>query len=827
MSRAIPYEAAALATVVAVSLLLPFVLGAYSLLVFSLFALAVTTAVGLNILLGLSGQISFGHIAFYAIGAYICAGLTLNGVPLAAAVPVAMFVCGAMGALLAIPALRVSGPFLAMITIAFALVVRHILIEWREVTGGANGLMGIPMPTYGGLDSATGLALCCALLMAAALLLFSRLRYSQWGLAMRAVKASDIAARSLGFNPLVSKTLAFTLSAMLTGAAGTFVAPLMMFINPDSFPFAQSILFVLAVVVGGSGTLLGPVLGALLIVVLPELLSAFAEYRLLIFALLLLAVLWLAPRGVLGTLQRLLVKPSAQIPPETADDDLLRRYFTRAGRQVLTVEGIGIRFGGVQAADNVSFRVKGGEILGLIGPNGAGKTTVLNMISGFYRADSGSISLGQALCGQSAWRVARSGIARTYQTTQLFSGMSVLENLLVARQQGRQGMPLRFPGSGDREISMALLALVGYQGSVHRAAEDLPHVDRRLVEIARALALDPAVLLLDEPAAGLSREETDRLIPLLRRVAGFGIAIIVVEHDMSLVMAVSDRLQVLDAGKPLAYGAPAEVQRNPAVIAAYLGGTEYRGKPRLLPYRSSGEPGLVVHNLTLDYGAAPVVNKVSFTIDPGETVAILGANGAGKSTLLQALAGLHPPRSGDIYLHDRSIKELTAPQIAARGLALVPEGRKLFPQMSVLDNLLIGQHASSEKLDPQAEVEMILCRFPRLRERLHAPAGMLSGGEQQMVAIGRGLMSRPAILLLDEPSLGLSPAMIGELYDALAGLRNEGVTLLLVDQMANLALTIADRAVVLASGEVVKRGRAQDLLAQADLAEAWLGAGNA
>ncbi|MEE3649912.1 MULTISPECIES: branched-chain amino acid ABC transporter ATP-binding protein/permease [unclassified Brenneria] len=824
--RAFPINTLALMLLGVISLLLPGFLGSYTLLVFSLFALGVTTVVGLNILLGLSGQVSFGHIAFYALGAYVSAGLTMAGLPLGVAMLAAMLVCGLIGGLLAIPALRVSGPFLAMITIAFALVVRHLLIEWREVTGGSNGLMGIPMPEFGGLDPALGLAVCCGLLMMAALCGFARLQHSQWGLAMRAVKASEIAARSLGFNPVVSKTLAFTLSAMFTSAAGALVAPLMMFINPDSFPFSQSILFILAVVIGGSGTLLGPVLGALLIVVLPELLSTFAEYRLLIFAVLLLTVLWLAPRGILGTLARWLAKPPVQFAPQTADDALLRGHFKHSGNTVLKVENIGIRFGGVQAAKDISFQVQPGEVLGLIGPNGAGKTTVLNMISGFYRADSGSIRLQQELRGLPAWRVARNGIARTYQTTQLFSGMSVLENLLVAQQRGRQGLPWRRPTADAHEVAMALLALVGYRGSVHTPAEDLPHVDRRLVEIARALALNPALLLLDEPAAGLSREETDALIPLLRRLAGFGLAVIVVEHDMALVMAVSDRIQVLDAGKPLAQGAPAEVQRNPAVVAAYLGGTDYRGKPRRLALQSNGQPGLVVSKLTLDYGAAPVVRDVSFTVNPGETVAILGANGAGKSTILQTLAGLHPARSGAIYLHDRSIKELNASQIAARGLALVPEGRQLFPQMSVLDNLLIGQHACAEKHDPQVEVESVLKRFPRLRERLHSPAGLLSGGEQQMVAIGRGLMSRPSILLLDEPSLGLSPAMIGELYDALAALRDEGVTLLLVDQMANLALTIADRALVLESGTVVKAGRAQDLLAQADLADAWLGVAN-
>lgn len=819
----LPLNQTALVLLGLVSIMLPFWLESYALLVMSLCALAVVVAVGLNILLGLTGQISFGHIAFYAIGAYISAGLTIAGLPLGAAMLIAALAAGVLGGLLAIPALRVTGPWLAMITIAFALVVRHVLIEWRDVTGGSNGLMGIPMPEFGGLDPAIGLAVCSSLLMLAALLFYARLHGSQWGLAMRAVKSSEIAARSLGFNPTISKTLAFALSAALTSAAGALVAPLMMFINPDSFPFSQSILFVLAVVIGGSGTLLGPLLGALLIVVLPELLSTFAEYRLLIFSLLLLCVLWLAPKGILGTLSRWFARPAPRFAPPQADADALQQHFNRRQRQRLAVSEIGIRFGGVQAAKGVSFDVEPGQILGLIGPNGAGKTTVLNMISGFYQADSGEIRLQENLRGQPAWKVARAGIARTYQTTQLFGELSVMENLLVALQQGSIGRPWQRASESQQQLALSLLALVGFRGSVNIPADDLPHVDRRLVEIARALALNPAILLLDEPAAGLSREETDSLIDLLKQLAGFGLAIVLVEHDMPLVMAVCHRLQVLDAGKPLASGQPAEIQRNPQVIAAYLGGTDYRAQPRRTPLTRSHEPILVIKDLTLDYGAAPVVQQVSLTVNPGETVAILGANGAGKSSIMNCLAGLHPARSGNIYLNDRAIHQSDASQIAAMGLALVPEGRQVFGQLSVLDNLLLGSYSCQDRSATQANVAAVLKRFPRLRERLHNAAGLLSGGEQQMVAIGRGLMSQPKILLLDEPSLGLSPVMIGELYDALAGLRDDGVTLLLVDQMANLALEIADRAFVMESGRIVNQGEAKQLQNEGGLVEAYLG----
>lgn len=804
-------------------------LDSYSLLVFTFCALAVVVGVGLNILIGLSGQISFGHIAFYAIGAYVSALLTMAGLPLGLAMVTAGLACGAIGALLAIPALRVSGPYLAMITIAFALVVHHGLIEWRSLTGGANGLMGIPMPEIGSLDPSVSMALIATALMIAALALFQRLRHSGWGMAMRAVKSAEIAARSLGFNPVQTKTLAFALSALLTGLAGSLVAPLMMFINPASFPFSQSILFVLAVIVGGSGTLFGPLLGALLIVLLPEMLSDFAEYRLLIFSVLLLSVLWAAPRGLLGTLASLWLRPRHQAAPPAFDPAQLSAFFLQdtPARSGLQVKDIGIRFGGVQAAQNVSLQAPPGSITSIIGPNGAGKTTVLNMISGFYAPDSGSIELAQPLAGLPAWKIARAGIARTYQTTQLFGELSVLENLLVAMQQGRLGLPFTCASDTQRQLALQLLTLVGYQGSVNTPADDLAHVDRRLVEIARALATRPGVLLLDEPAAGLSRSDTDRLASLFKTLAGFGIAVILVEHDMGLVMAVSERLLVLDAGKPIAWGVPDEVRKDERVIAAYLGGTRYQATPRAEAWDGSRDARLYIKDLVIDYGAAPVVDKVDIVVNPGELIAILGANGAGKSSILQCLAGLHKASGGSILLDDESIEHADASTIAARGLALVPEGRQVFGQLSVRDNLLLGAYSRKEAFDADAEIEAILRRFPRLRERIDSPAGLLSGGEQQMVAVGRGLMAKPKILLLDEPSLGLSPAMIGELYDALAALRDEGVTLLLVDQMANLALQVADRAYVLETGRIVKSGSAEALRGDPELEAAYLGEGAA
>ncbi|HWV10953.1 MAG TPA: ATP-binding cassette domain-containing protein, partial [Pseudomonas sp.] len=314
---------------------------------------------------------------------------------------------------------------------------------------------------------------------------------------------------------------------------------------------------------------------------------------------------------------------------------------------------------------------------------------------------------------------------------------------------------------------------------------------------------------------------------LFKTLAGFGIAVILVEHDMGLVMAVSERLLVLDAGKPIAWGVPDAVRNDERVIAAYLGGTSYQATPRAEAWDGSRDARLYIKDLVIDYGAAPVVDKVNLVVNPGELIAILGANGAGKSSILQCLAGLHPASGGSIVLDNENIEHADASTIAARGLALVPEGRQVFGQLSVRDNLLLGGYSRKEAFDADAEIEAILRRFPRLRDRIDSPAGLLSGGEQQMVAVGRGLMAKPKILLLDEPSLGLSPAMIGELYDALAALRDEGVTLLLVDQMANLALQVADRAYVLETGRIVKSGSAEDLRGDPELEAAYLGEGAA
>ena len=805
----------------------------YQQYVIAMVAITAIVGVGLNVLLGLAGQLSLGHVGFYAIGAYTCAILTARyGWSFWLVLPLAGAVAASAGALLAVPALRVRGPYLAMVTIAFGFVIEQSAAEMKGLTGGWNGIMNIPRPAFAGLPmDEFGIGLLSIALLAVLLVLFAQLRGSTWGLAMRATRDAEVASQSIGLDLVTIRAMAFVISAFLAGIAGAIFAILGNFVSPESFPFFQSITFLLVVLVGGAGTVLGPVAGAIVVVLLPEVLSFLAEYRLLFFGVLLLIVLWLVPEGIVGAIGRRLRAADARTPQ--SDENRVAAFLATdtsgsapGSREGLVVDGLAIAFGGTQAVNDVSLVAKPGEVTSIIGPNGAGKTTLLNLIGGFYRADRGSVVLdGVALPKGTTYRIARAGIARTFQTTQLFARMTVLENVLIALRRGGLGGVREAVGQGaDADataLGCALLAFAGYRGSIHRPAGELPHVDRRLVEIARALATRPRVLLLDEPAAGLGEGDTKRLGALLQRIAKRGVAVVIIEHDMNLVMGISDHIVALDAGRRLVAGTPADVRANDDVRAAYLGEGEL-AIARSAARSESSEIVLAVDGVDAGYGPLPVLSQIRLDVKRGELVALLGANGAGKSTLMRAIAGLHRPVRGRVLLLGREIALLPAHRIVRDGLTLVPEGRQVFSELSVVDNILMGALALDRRA-AESEVERLIARFPILDPLRDRRAGLLSGGEQQMLAIARGLAARPKIVLLDEPSLGLAPAIVESLYRVLEQLRSEGTTILLVDQMARLALSIADRAYVIQSGRVVQQGSAEDVRNDAALEKAYLG----
>ncbi|HZE55229.1 MAG TPA: branched-chain amino acid ABC transporter ATP-binding protein/permease [Bradyrhizobium sp.] len=791
------------AATVAICLLAP---GYYAYLV-GMLATTALVGVGLNVLLGLAGEVSLGQGGFLALGAYGVGILTTKaGLNFWEALPLAVLLVAAISAALSIPALRVTGPYLAMVTIAFGFIVESVSIEWRDLTGGSSGLTGIPAPFGTG-----GTALLACGLCVVALVSFHYFARSPLGLAMQAIASAPAAARGVGISALPVRTAAFVLAAVAAGLAGGLQAALTGFIAPSSFPFSQSILFLLVAVVGGAGRTLGPLVGSAVVVFLPEVLAGLAEYRLLVFGAGLLIVLWTAPGGIAGAVARL-VMPEEATPDTKPDLDLALAHIA-GSRGSLTAEGVRVAFGGVIAVAGVDMTAPPGRVTSVIGPNGAGKTTLLNLVSGFQRPDSGTVRVGgREITGQPAHEVARAGLARTFQTAQPFGGLSVLDNVRLGLLRGG------WRGEAPAALARALLSLVGYSGSETRLAATLPHVDRRLVEIARALGTAPAVLLLDEPAAGLSDTDTVKLGGLLQRLARSGLAVVLVEHDMALVMSISDEIIVLDAGRRIAAGPPAAVRNDPAVRAAYLGTTMPAGSAAA---RTAGAPLLEVGLLSAGYGALAVLDQVGLNVGRGEVIALFGPNGAGKSTLMKALSGLIRPVKGTIQLGNRDLASLPAHRVARAGLILVPEGRQVFPQLTVAENLRLGATRRGD-LDP-AEIETMLERFPRLRPRLHTAAALLSGGEQQMLAVARGLLARPEVLLLDEPSLGLAPTVVAELFEQFTRLRDEGMTLLIVDQMADYALAIADRGYVLGGGRVVAQGKAAELRG-AMLDDAYLGA---
>ena len=429
--RTIAIVIAAALTSIAVAAVCLMAPGYYAYLL-GMLATTALAGIGLNVLLGLAGEVSLGQSGFVALGAYGVGILTTKaGLNFWEALPLAVLVVAAISAALSIPALRVTGPYLAMVTIAFGFIVESVSIEWSDLTGGSSGLAGIPPPFGTG-----GTALLACALCVAALVLFHYLARSPIGLAMQAFASAPAAARGVGISPVPVRTAAFVLAAAAAGVAGGLQAALTGFIAPSSFPFSQSILFLLVVVVGGAGRTLGPLIGSAVVVLLPELLAGLEEYRLLVFGAGLLIVLWAAPGGIAGALAHLM-RPRKSLTEARPDIDFALAHITGA-RGSLTAEGVRVAFGGVVAVAGVDMMASPGRITSVIGPNGAGKTTLLNLVSGFQRADAGTVRVGkQEITGFSAHHVARAGLARTFQTAQPFASLSVLDNVRLGHSARR------------------------------------------------------------------------------------------------------------------------------------------------------------------------------------------------------------------------------------------------------------------------------------------------------------------------------------------------------------------------------------------------------
>lgn len=545
-------------------------------------------ACGLNVLVGWTGQKSLGHAGLFAAGAYTAALLTTKGGwnPWLALVASGVVAAG-FGVLIALPSLRVKGPSLAMVTIGFGIVVEKIVTEWQDIFGGQQGIYGVVSPSFGGQALGTREWAWLVLTFAfAAHLLLRTLLSGKYGRAFQAVQAAEVAAESVGINVYRMKVMSFVISAVTCGLAGALLAQQNQYINSDFITFNLSI-FLLLIVLFGGPSWYGPMLGAVVLTLLDAFLARWPHVQHFTYGALLLFALYAMPQGLAGALSKL----SRKLWPRLAgvahlpavQGEWSPKFASRRDEAsvMLKAEGLYKAYGGVVPTNNVSFELRPGHVHALIGPNGAGKTTLLNMLSGVISADRGRIEFsGVDITRSRASEVCSLGIGRTFQNLKLFPHMSVLNNVLaglhphltVGFWSSLLGLPsARHEEAEARKEAVRLLNFVGLLERASDEAGSLPYGLQRRLELARALATHPRLLLLDEPAAGLNPQETAELTLLIGRLRDKGMTVLLIEHHMDLVMEVSDHVLVLDYGAKIAEGPPAAVQSSPRVIAAYLG----------------------------------------------------------------------------------------------------------------------------------------------------------------------------------------------------------------------------------------------------------------
>ncbi len=548
--------------------------------------IAAIVVLGLVVLTGIGGMTSFGQASFLGFGAYATAILTVRyGWSPWLTLPVALAVAGVAAMLIGAVTLRLSGHYLALGTLAWSVSLYYVFAN-LDFFGRNDGISAIPPLSIAGyrLTDARAYFGVVAAGVIVAIVLTRNLLDSRVGRSIRALRGGAIAASSFGVDTPRARILAFVYAAMLAAFAGWLYAHMQRSVNPTPFGLNAGIEYLLMAVMGGAAHVWGALLGAGLVTIvndrlqdiLPRLIGAQGSFETIVFGAILVAVLQAAPEGLWPHLSR--ARPRARRIVNDAPP-LPMRDMPAPGTAVLQVAGLRKTFGGLVAVNDIAFTVAAGEIVGLIGPNGAGKSTTFNLLTGVARPGAGQILfLAQSLVGLPARAVARLGVARSFQHVKLVASMSVIENVAIGAHlrghAGALGAMLRLDRAEEARLfaeAARQLARVGLASFADRPATSLALGQQRVVEIARALCLDPVLLLLDEPAAGLRHHEKAALATLLRLLRHQGMTILLVEHDMDFVMNLTDRLVVMDFGTKLAEGTAATVRRDPAVIEAYLG----------------------------------------------------------------------------------------------------------------------------------------------------------------------------------------------------------------------------------------------------------------
>jgi branched-chain amino acid transport system permease protein len=564
------------------ALALPFLTDDYWVVIATRAAIYWVLVAGLNLVVGFAGQLAIGWVSLLTLGAYTASVLVEKaGVPTLPALAAAALVGALSGVVVGLPALRLRTFYFAITTLGFATIITQIALAWTSVTGGGIGVPGPLLPAP--FDGTLGFYAVCLALAALCSWMTANIAASRFGRALVAIRDAEVAAEATGISKARLLMTVFLFSGALAGIAGGLFAELQSYITPDAFTFDLSVLFFIAILIGGRGSILGPLLGTILLTVLPELAAPLVAWSTFLYAALLLVIVLAMPGGIAELIdfrnRRPLASNRAILPRPELLPELLAQ---RPAALPLTLRGVTLSFGGVRAIDGLDLALAPGAVHGLIGPNGSGKTTTLNVICGFAPPQHGTVALGDfVLPAARPQSRARLGIARSFQTPRLVGEASLLENVMVgATITGRasfgEALFGLFRQRADearlrRDAALALRT-VGLEALAPVRADRLQHSELRFMEIARALLLRPAFLLLDEPAAGLSADEILRLGGLLKAVARCGTGVLLVEHHADLIFDICDRVTVLNLGQVLAAGTPAEIRAHKEVVSAYLGG---------------------------------------------------------------------------------------------------------------------------------------------------------------------------------------------------------------------------------------------------------------
>ncbi len=539
---------------------------------------------GLSLIVGFAGQLAIGYVALLTLGAYttsvLAAGNVLPPLPTFMALGVASAAGAVFGVIVGLPALRLRTFYFAMTTLGFATIVTQVALAWQGVTGGGIGITGPEMPAP--FNTAWGFFYLCLGIAALCTWGTSNIARSRVGRSLVAIRDAEVAAEASGISKARLLVVVFMFAGALAAMAGGLFASLQTYITPDAFTFELSLLFFIAVLIGGRGSILGPLIGTLVLTILPEIAAPLAAWSTFLYAFLLLVIVLAMPGGIAALLDFESRKPLAFGRAVKPNPHVLGELLCgERGTSSLVLRDVILSFGGVRAIDGVDLEVRPGQVHGLIGPNGSGKTTTLNVVSGYYAPENGDVTLGASLEPAAPATRAGRGIARTFQTPRIVGEASVLDNVMIGGAiDGRATFMeslLSLRRHRDDEARMeadALLALraVGLEALAHVRADRLQHSELRFIEIARTLVLRPAFLLLDEPAAGLSSVEIDQLGRLIVEIGRQGTGVLLVEHHADLIFSICDYVTVLNLGRVLAAGTPAEIRVHKEVVSAYLGG---------------------------------------------------------------------------------------------------------------------------------------------------------------------------------------------------------------------------------------------------------------